>query len=149
MAADVVVVLDWVDLAGSLKPLAPRGGVRGKIGNCSLDSYVHDGWSADHFGMAPADVPVLADPDVFIAQLLAGLNEKFNGNSRWSGGAKPKAEPPAQEEKAQDAAIAPRDIAYALKEARGDRELTLTRVPLGWASDAWDFEHPLDYMGNE
>ena len=149
MAADVVVVLDWVDLAGSLKPLAPRGGVRGKIVNCTLDSYVHNGWSADHFGMAPADVPVLADPDVFVAQLLVGLNEKFNGNSRWSGGAKPKAEPPAQEEKAQDAAIAPRDIAYALKEARGDRELTLTRVPLGWASDAWDFEHPLDYMGND
>ena len=35
MAADVVVVLDWVDLAGSLKPLAPRGGVRGKIVNCA------------------------------------------------------------------------------------------------------------------
>ena len=149
MAADVVVAFDWVDLAGSLKPLAPRGGVPGKIVNCTVDSYSHNGWSADHFGMAPADVPVLADPDVFVGQLMDALKIKLDGTSRWDGAAKSKADAPQQEDKAADAAIAPRDIAYALKDARSDRELTLTRVPLGWASDAWDFEHPLDYMGND
>ncbi|MEC7490630.1 MAG: thiamine pyrophosphate-dependent enzyme [Pseudomonadota bacterium] len=149
MAADVVVAFDWVDLAGSLKPLAPRGGVPGKIVNCTVDSYSHNGWSADHFGMAPADVPVLADPDVFIGQLKDALKSRLDGTSRWDGAAKPKADAPQKEDKAAGAAIAPRDIAHALKDARGDRELTLTRVPLGWASDAWDFEHPLDYMGND
>ena len=149
MAADAVIVFDWVDLAGSLKPLAPRGGVPGRIVNCTVDSYAHNGWSADHFGLAPADIPVLADADVFAAQLLDAMEQKLGGKSRWDGSAKAKPEALEQAEKAPDAEIAPRDIAFALKEAKGDRDLTLTRVPLGWASDAWHFEHPLDYMGND
>jgi len=123
--------------------------VPGKIVNCTVDSYVHNGWSADHFGLAPADIPVLADPDVFVKQLLVALEAKLGGKSMWDGGAKPKVEPPPQEDKAPDAKIAPRDIAYALKEARGEHKLTLTRVPLGWASESWDFEQPLDYLGND
>lgn len=149
MQADVIVSFDWVDLAGSLKPLTPRGGVPGKIVNCTVDSYAHNGWSADHFGLAPADVPVLADPDVFVAQLLEALEAKTGGKSMWDGSAMPKTPEPEKEDKAADAKIAPRDIAYALKEARGEHKLTLTRVPLGWASESWDFEHPLDYLGND
>ena len=149
MTADVVVVFDWVDLAGSLKPLAPQGGVNGKIINCTLDSYAHNGWSADHFGLAPADLNILADPDIFVEQLLSELEEKLSGQSKWNGAPKKKAVSPAREKKETDSLIAPRDIAYALAEARGNRKLTLTRVPLGWASDAWQFEHPLDYMGND
>ncbi len=147
--ADVVVVFDWVDLAGSFKPLTGRGGVKGHVVNCTVDSYAHNGWSADHFGLAPADTMVLADPDVFVKQLLEALEPKLGGKSRWDGTAKPKTEPVAQEDKPADAKIAPRDIAFALKEARGDHKLTLTRVPLGWASDSWDFEHPHDYLGND
>jgi thiamine pyrophosphate-dependent acetolactate synthase large subunit-like protein len=149
LKADVVVAFDWVDLAGSFKPLAPKGGVQGKIVNCTVDSYAHNGWSADHFGLAPADIPVLADPDVFVAQLLEAVEARLKGKKKWDGKAKPKAEAPKRESKPADAAIAPRDIAYALKEAKGARKLTLTRVPLGWASDAWDFEHPHDYLGND
>lgn len=149
MTADVIVSFDWIDLAGSLKPLTPRGGVPGKIVNCTVDSYVHNGWSADHFGLAPADIPILADPDVFVKQLLDALEAKLGGKSRWDGTAKPKTPEPSREDKAADAKIAPRDIAYALKEARGDHKLTLTRVPLGWASESWDFETPLDYLGND
>ena len=147
MAADVVVAFDWVDLAGSFKPLAPRGGVPGRIVNCTLDSYLHNGWSADHFGLSAADVPVLADPDVFVGQLLGELEGRLGGKARWDGAAKPK--PPAEEGGAPGDRIAPRDIANALKAVRGDREITLTRVPLGWASDAWHFAHPLDYLGND
>lgn len=147
MAADVVVAFDWVDLAGSFKPLAPRGGVPGRIVNCTLDSYLHNGWSADHFGLSAADVPVLADPDVFVGQLLAELEGRLGGEARWNGEAKPK--PTAEEGGAPGDRIAPRDIANALKAARRGREITLTRVPLGWAADAWTFAHPLDYLGND
>ena len=149
LAADVVISFDWVDLAGSFKPLTPRGGVNGAVVNCTVDSYVHNGWSADHFGLAPADIPVLADPDVFVGQLIEAVEKKLSGKKLWDGNAKPKAEPVAQEDKAADAKIVPRDIAFALKEARGDHKLTLTRVPLGWAADSWDFDHPLDYLGND
>ena len=77
------------------------------------------------------------------------MKGKLGGTSRWDGAAKEKAVPPEQEDKADDSAIAPRDIAYALKEARGDRDITLTRVPLGWAADSWEVSHPLDYLGND
>ena len=36
-----------------------------------------------------------------------------------------------------------------MKEARGDHDITLTRVPLGWAADSWEVSHPLDYLGND
>ena len=79
MKADAVVVrLD----DQRVLPLAPRGGIPGRVVNCSVDSYVNNGWSADHFGLAPADIPVLADPDVFAGQLLNLLNEKMGGKSR-------------------------------------------------------------------
>ncbi len=149
MAADAVVAFDWVDLAGSFKPLAPRGGVPGKVVACTLDSYAHNGWSADHFGLPAADVPVLADPDVFAAQLLGAMRARLGGRSRWDGTPRPGLAPPAAAGKAPGDPIAPHDIAAALAEARGGRELTLTRVPLGWASDAWEFRHPLDYLGND
>ena len=119
----------------------------GRIVNCTLDSYLHNGWSADHFGLSAADVPVLADPDVFVGQLLEELEGRFGGEARWDGAAKPK--PPAEEDGPPGDRIAPRDIANALRAARGHREITLTRVPLGWASDAWRFAHPLDYLGND
>ena len=147
MAADVVVAFDWVDLAGSFKPLAPRGGVPGRIVNCTLDSYLHNGWSADHFGLSAADIPVLADPDVFVGQLLEQLDRNLGGESRWDGAARSK--PPVEESGASGDRIAPRDIANALKAAQGGRKITLTRVPLGWASDSWHFAHPLDYLGND
>ena len=149
MAADVVVAFDWVDLAGSLKPLAPRGGVPGKIVTCTLDSYLHNGWSADHFGLPASDIPVLADPDIFVGQLLDAVGSRLGGVSRWDGAAKPKSVPPEGGERSADDAISPRDIALALAEARGGRALTLTRVPLGWASDSWEFSEPLDYLGND
>ena len=147
MTADLIIAFDWVDLAGSFKPLAPKGGVPGKIASCSLDSSLHNGWSADHFGLAPVDYPVFADPDVFVAQLLKELETEAGTQSHQVD--RPDTESSPSDSKPADEAIAPRDIASALREARGDRDITLTRVPLGWASDAWDFEHPLDYLGND
>ena len=43
----------------------------------------------------------------------------------------------------------PRDIAFALNDVKGKRDVTLTRVPLGWAGDAYHFRGPLDYLGND
>ncbi|MBI2320195.1 MAG: thiamine pyrophosphate-binding protein, partial [Betaproteobacteria bacterium] len=66
--AEVILSLDWVDLNGMLQQvqrstveLAPR------IVNVSLDAVLHNGWSMDYFGIAPADVPVMASADTFVA----------------------------------------------------------------------------------
>ncbi len=48
--ADVILSLDWVDLAGTLKPLG--GPPAGKVIQVSLDHQLHNGWSMDY--QAPA-----------------------------------------------------------------------------------------------
>lgn len=145
--ADALLVLDWVDLAGVFKALGAGSGVAGTIVDVTLDSYVHNGWSMDHFGLAAADLRILADPDAFAAQLLDEAGRRLGGRPRFAGGrAAPAAAPEAKD---PSAAIAPRDLAYALGAVKGGRRLTLTRVPLGWDGAAYRFDGPLDYLGND
>ncbi len=60
--ADVILSLDWVDLAGTLKAAkAPAEGA--KVIHVSIDYQVHNGWSMDHQGLAPVDVMLAADPE--------------------------------------------------------------------------------------
>ena len=145
--ADALLVLDWIDLAGTFKALGVGFGVRGTVIDVTLDSYLHNGWSMDHFGLAAADQRILADPDAFIGQLLAEIEARLGGTPRFTGQAPvPLAAPEAKD---ADAPIAPRDIAAALNAVKHGRQITLTRVPLGWAGDSYHFEGPLDYLGND
>ena len=41
-----------------------------RIIHASVDQHVHNGWSMDHLGLAPVDLRVLCEPDVFVAGLL-------------------------------------------------------------------------------
>ncbi|MBM3485046.1 MAG: thiamine pyrophosphate-binding protein [Alphaproteobacteria bacterium] len=146
--ADVILSLDWLDLGGTFKTaLGSKDNVAGKVIHASLDSYLHNGWSMDHFHLAPNDLPVLADPDVFTGQLLDALAGR---RSAWDGKPKATRAPiPKIGDRDQNARITPRDVALALNEAKGQRAVTLARVPLGWAGDAYHFTGPLDYMGND
>ena len=145
--ADALLVLDWIDLAGTFKALGVGFGIKGRVIDVTLDSYVHNGWSMDHFGLAAADQRILADPDAFTGQLLAELEGRAGAKPKFTGGDPvPLA---AQEAKEPDALIAPRDIAGALNSIKGSRDITLTRVPLGWAGDSYHFDGPLDYLGND
>jgi hypothetical protein len=60
--ADVIVSLDWVDLAGSLRQACGGQLPAAKVIQCSLDSYLHRGWSKDYQSLPPTDIFVLADP---------------------------------------------------------------------------------------
>ena len=93
------------------------------------------------------DRRLLADPDAFVAQLLDAVEERLGGKPKFSGGDPvPLAEPEAKD---ASSPIAPRDIAGALNAVKGERKITLTRVPLGWAGDSYHFVEPLDYLGND
>ena len=146
-AADALLALDWIDLAGTFKALGVGFGIAGGVIDVTLDSYVHNGWSMDHFGLAAADQRILADPDAFTGQLLAEIEARLDRVPRFAGGAPVALAAP--EAKDAGAPIAPRDIAGALNSVKGGRRITLTRVPLGWAGDSYHFEGPLDYLGND
>jgi hypothetical protein len=45
--ADAILSLDWIDLGGTLRQACGGALPGGKILQCSLDQYVHNGWSMD------------------------------------------------------------------------------------------------------
>src|SRR6185437_10013648 len=69
-AADVILSLDWVDLAGALKAACGTADVKAKVINVTLDHQLHNGWSMDHQALPPAEVFIASDADTVIAALL-------------------------------------------------------------------------------
>jgi thiamine pyrophosphate-dependent acetolactate synthase large subunit-like protein len=141
-AADVILALDWVDLAGGLRNAFGHEAPKAKIINVSADFHIHNGWSMDYEGLPPVDLQLPTTPDEAVPQLLAAL-----------GGAKARkpAAVKARVETYQPASGPLRvdDLARSLKAAVGEREVTLTHLPLSWNGATWPFRHPLDYIGSE
>jgi thiamine pyrophosphate-dependent acetolactate synthase large subunit-like protein len=138
-AADVILSLDWVDLAGALK-LAPPSPAA-KIIQVSLDYRIHNGWSMDYQGLPIVDLFLSADPDAVVPELVKALGA----------GGRPRAAPPPR------AAAAGNDppgftnehIARVLKKVVGERPVTLTHLPISWEDRWWTFRHPLDFLGSD
>ena len=141
-AADVILALDWVDLAGALRNALGHEAPKARIINVSADFHVHNGWSMDYESLPPVDLLLPTTPDEAVPQLLAAL-----------GGAKARkpAAVKARAEKYQPSSGPLRvdDLARSLKAAVGEREVTLTHLPLSWNGATWPFHHPLDYIGSE
>ena len=56
-AADLILSLDWVDLAGTLSAAAGHGyQAAAPIISCTPDSALHNGWSKDSFGREAVDL---------------------------------------------------------------------------------------------
>ncbi len=136
-AADVILSLDWVDLAGALKH---SGNTTAKIIQVSIDHDIHNGWSMDHQGFAPADVFLAATVDEAVPALIAelGPGEPCHGGSKT-----PVFKKPAGDTLTVD------HLAHALRASVGDRPTSLTHVSLSWNGACWPFRHPLDYLGSD
>jgi thiamine pyrophosphate-dependent acetolactate synthase large subunit-like protein len=146
--SDAVLALDWMDLAGILNFIYDGGEVEAKIVHCQVDSYVHNGWSLDHHGLAPADVPILADPDLCVAKLIDAVGARLKGQSRWDG--KPRWQGPTVprlEDRDPDSEIDLAAMSLALDGARKTHDIALGRAPLGWMPEFYPLRGPLDYLG--
>jgi thiamine pyrophosphate-dependent acetolactate synthase large subunit-like protein len=139
--ADLILSLDWVDLAGTVRTLFGDENPPARIIQVTLDHLVHNGWSMDYQGLPPVDLLLAAEPDVAVPALLTAL----------SAGAEPRAAtaPPALPESPAGDRVTVDDLAAALRRATGTRAVTLTHLPLGWNGASWPFLHPLDYIGAE
>src|SRR5712691_10024027 len=141
-AADVILALDWVDLAGGLRNALGPDAPKAKIINVSADFHIHNGWSMDYEILPPVDLLLPTTPDEAVPLLLAAL-----------GGAKTQ-KPVAMKAKAgkyepSSGPLRVDDLARSLKAAVGERDVTLTHLPLSWNGATWPFHHPLDYIGSE
>lgn len=144
-SADVILALDWVDLGGTLRQAFGSEKVTAKVISCTCDHVLHNGWSKDHGELPVTDVLVACHPDALVASLLDGLT---NSEERSSPASIPRT-PVARVTESGTADLDQRALTQSLRAALDDQTTCLVHVPLGWQSDAWDFDHPLAYLGKD
>jgi thiamine pyrophosphate-dependent acetolactate synthase large subunit-like protein len=135
--ADVVLALEWLDLAGALKQAYGDKPVTAKIINVSCDTHLHRGWSMDYQALPPVDIAMNCEADAAVPLLTAAVT------------ARPqliKSAPKPLAGKAGDP-LALSGLASALNAAVGTQDVCYTHLPLGWSGAYTHFRHPLDYLG--
>jgi thiamine pyrophosphate-dependent acetolactate synthase large subunit-like protein len=134
---DLILSLDWVDLAGALRYFGPSPAV--KVIQVSLDHRIHNGWSMDHQALPAVDLFLSADPDLVVPELAKEIGKS----------PRPHAVPNARQiSDKEPAGFTNEHIARSLRKVLGDRPVTYTQLPLSW-EDSWiAFRHPLDYLGS-
>jgi thiamine pyrophosphate-dependent acetolactate synthase large subunit-like protein len=140
--ADVVLALDWIDVAGTLAQ-APAAAPRLLV-TASLDAQLHRGWTKDGQAHVLAEVALPTTPDVAVAQLLAALGEGGTAREPVTPVPSPRA---AAGGGGGGEGLLLADLAGELRATLAGVDTCLVRLPLGWDGDAWPFEHPLDYLG--
>ena len=142
-AADLILSLDWTDLAGTLAAAASHGHpASARIISCTMDSALRNGWSKDSFGREPVDLSVPADPDLLVRALLE--SDGPVKPAEWP--ATDPAQAPARGDGASDG-ISIHDLAEALRAALAGVPACLVRLPLGWHGADLEARHPLDFLG--
>jgi len=145
-AADVILSLDWIDLAGTLKTACRGKAPAGKVIQVSVDQYIHNGWSMDYQGLPPVDAYLLAEPDAAVPALLAEIKQ-FRPHSPPVPPAGERRGPPPLSALETASIIEVPLLATALKEALAGAPVSMIRLPLSWGEHLWDFRHPLDFLG--
>jgi thiamine pyrophosphate-dependent acetolactate synthase large subunit-like protein len=157
-AADLIVVLDWVDLAGTFKIALPDGSApQAKVVNCSQDSGLANGWSKDTGAFAPTDLFVQCDPDAFIEAIHARLvdsspppSQHPNGVASTEGEWPPVARPPPiYAELGTTSEIRQSQFAKVLYSALSPWPATMVRLNLGWNATDLRVSEPLSYLGGD
>ena len=146
--ADVVLSLDWVDLAGTLKTAWGEAPVGSTIIQVSLDQYLHNGWSMDHQGLPPVDLSLMAEPEPAVEALAAAL-ARLGGRRQPAWPGRVPAALPALPQGAAEGPISVPLLARALGEVLAGRPACLIRQPLSWAGHLWTVRHPLDVLGGD
>jgi benzoylformate decarboxylase len=153
--ADLLISLDWLDLAGVLRLALGEAQTQQPVDktvlHCSVDSYRTNGWSMDHQALPAVDIPIHAEPDTFVAQILEQLEAKkatkvpsraeMKSIVHWNDALKktaPNAGP-----------MTLWDMAMTVREFAKKRRVTFARLPLGWPGEAAEFDGPLSFLGND
>jgi thiamine pyrophosphate-dependent acetolactate synthase large subunit-like protein len=171
--ADVVVSLDWVDLAGTLRSAWGAGEAPAHVVQVSLDQTLHNGFGGEHQGLVGADTYLMCDPDEFVTQTLAAAaalgaprmpaqaspptqaaaadtrraGQPAAGGAHDGREAKPAHQDGDEQEEDADGIPLARFAAIVSERMLAAAPACLIRTNLGWPGDAHPFAHPLDYLG--
>ncbi len=149
--ADVILALDWLDLAGFFTQTIGDIDVKAKVINCSVDSTIHRGWSMDYQALPPADLSILATPDALTRPLLAAVDKRTKGARHKAPKMKlnlPRASGNAPKKGAKRG-MSLRDLADKVTSALAGKPVSYTKLPLGWPGYASKFSGPMDYFGHD
>ncbi|MSQ71238.1 MAG: thiamine pyrophosphate-binding protein [Betaproteobacteria bacterium] len=138
--ADVVLALDWIDLAGALRFAWRNDPVTARIINVTLEGYRTNGWSFDHQALPASDLTLASTPDLVIGQLLDSLGSHASA-------ALPQRQPADLQPGPDSGRIEMHSLAGCLNEAIRGKRVSLLRLPLGWPGASCEFDGPMDYMG--
>jgi thiamine pyrophosphate-dependent acetolactate synthase large subunit-like protein len=155
--ADLILSLDWLDLAGVLRLALGQAQTQKPVSktviSCSVDNYRTNGWTMDHQALAAVDIPILAEPDQFVTQMLEELAVKKKINFRlrpalkqldhWN---KASLSVPSA---SRGQPMTMWDMAMTVREFAQNRAVTFARLPIGWPGEAYAFDGPLSFMGND
>lgn len=144
--ADVILSLDWIDLAGALRQGFRSDPVSAKIINVTLDGFRINGWSMDHQQLPLSDQVLATTPEQAVQALLQRLP------------ARPQVPAPARLADGASTATAPTEadgaslidltgLALSANKTLQGHKVSFLRLPLGWPGAQCAFEHPLDYLG--
>jgi thiamine pyrophosphate-dependent acetolactate synthase large subunit-like protein len=144
--ADVVLSLDWTDLAGTLKQVWGSQPVGNKVIQVSVDQYIHNGWSMDHQGLPPMDVYLMSEPEPAVKLLIDRVQaRKLVAHPRL-----PTPEvTPLTHGVPLTVPMVSQALRAAVKTHAQGYSTSLIRAPLSWSGEMWDISHPLDYLGYE
>jgi thiamine pyrophosphate-dependent acetolactate synthase large subunit-like protein len=154
--ADVILSLDWVDLAGTLRAACGGTMPAAKVIQVSLDHTLHNGWSMDHQGLPPVDLFLAAEPDVAVAAMLAQLrHDKVSPVVETAVAATDALPQGAIPQGAIPQGVIPHGainvpmLAASLRRAVVGQRVSLLHLPISWDGAAWPFRHPLDFLGGD
>src|SRR4029077_17259659 len=116
--ADLILSLDWVDLAGTLKA-AKAPAANAEVISVTADFQVHNGWSMDHQGLAPVDLLLAADPEHAVPLLADAMGERPAVVVPGAAPVTPKLDSDV---------LTVEHVARALRDAVGDRAVSLTHL---------------------
>lgn len=136
--ADLVISFDWVDLAGALRTAGVKSST--KVIQITMDQQIHNGWSMDYQALAPVDLFISCDPDVAALALAKAMDAKASPRVQ------PKAAPVVP---AEAKGLSVEHLAMSLRQALGNRDVSLTHLPLSWNGGWWPLRHPLDFLGSD
>ena len=86
--ADVILSLDWWDQATLFKQAWGEADVPAKVIRCSIDTFIHRGWTRDHMGLTAVDIDILAEPDRAVPLLLTALERNADDKFRRAAAAR-------------------------------------------------------------
>lgn len=136
-SADVVLALDWYDLAGALKQAWGAEAIGSKVIQVSPDQLSHRGWSMDYQGLPPVDVYMLCETDPVVPLLIQHVSAR----------AKVQPLPRQALPEADPEVVSIRALADAVNFATEGLDVCFSGVPLGWNGQYRHFNHPMEYIG--